>query len=54
MSRSVETMANSQRPIVLMHLRKLMAAQCPTQQSDMQLLQQFIGDRDETTPSRRL
>ncbi len=41
-------MANSQRPIILRHLRKLMAAQGPTQQSDMHLLQQFIGDRDET------
>jgi RNA polymerase sigma factor (sigma-70 family) len=33
--------------ILLRHIRKLVAAQCPNQQSDLQLLEQFIAERDE-------
>jgi RNA polymerase sigma factor (sigma-70 family) len=40
-------MSNSQGAVIFRHIRRLVAAQCPSQQSDMQLLQQFIADRDE-------
>src|SRR6516164_859907 len=41
-------MANSQGAVVLRQIRRLVAVQCSSQQSDLQLLQQFIAERDET------
>jgi RNA polymerase sigma factor (sigma-70 family) len=40
-------MAQTQDVNLLQHLRKLVMAQCPSQQTDRQLLQQFIADADE-------
>jgi RNA polymerase sigma factor (sigma-70 family) len=40
-------MANSQGPVVFRQIRRLVAAQCPSEQSDIELLQQFIAERDE-------
>jgi RNA polymerase sigma factor (sigma-70 family) len=41
-------MATTQGAIVLRQIRKLAAVQYSSQQSDVQLLQQFIAERDET------
>jgi RNA polymerase sigma factor (sigma-70 family) len=40
-------MASTQEPVIFQHLRNLAAAQGSSQQSDRQLLQQFIANRDE-------
>jgi RNA polymerase sigma factor (sigma-70 family) len=41
-------MADHPGTILQKQIRELVAAQCPTQRSDMHLLQQFISDRDES------
>jgi RNA polymerase sigma factor (sigma-70 family) len=40
-------MSNTQTAPIFRHIRRLVAARFPSRQSDMQLLQQFIADRDE-------
>jgi RNA polymerase sigma factor (sigma-70 family) len=40
-------MAQVQGSILLRHIRKVVAAQCPSQQKDQDLLQRFLADSDE-------
>jgi RNA polymerase sigma factor (sigma-70 family) len=40
-------MASTQGAVLLRQIRQLVAAQCPSQQTDQQLLQQFIATHDE-------
>jgi RNA polymerase sigma factor (sigma-70 family) len=42
-------MAQTQGTILLRQIRRLVAAQCPSQQLDRQLLQRFLADRDEAS-----
>jgi RNA polymerase sigma factor (sigma-70 family) len=42
-------MAQTQGTIILRQIRQLVAAQCPSQQLDRQLLERFIADRDEAS-----
>jgi RNA polymerase sigma factor (sigma-70 family) len=40
-------MANTQGAVVLLQIRRLVAVQCSSQQTDLQLLQQFIAEHNE-------
>src|SRR6516165_8321172 len=40
-------MASTQGAVVLLQIRRLVAVQCSSQQTDLQLLQQFIAEHNE-------